>query len=176
MHADEQLMDRVRARNTDAFEQLYDTYHRLVYGIAYRMLGSAASAEDVTQAVFLKIWTSPQLFVSGNFAGWIVRITRNRCLDLLRAKSGNSAELPANMPAQESMEDDALAKIDASRVRTAVALLAAEQRDVIEMGFFGGLTHNQIAERTGIPLGTVKTRIRTGLRRLREALGERVTV
>ena len=175
MHGDEQLMVRVRGRDADAFEQIYDTYHLLVYGIAYRMLGSASSAEDVTQAVFLKIWTSPELFVSGNFAGWIVRMTRNRCLDVLRAKSSGTSELPADLPAQETMEEDTLARVDAARVRTAVALLAADQRDVIEMGFFGGLTHGEIAKRTGIPLGTVKTRIRTGLRRLREALGERVT-
>lgn len=175
MHSDEGLIERVRARDTGAFEQLYDTYHRLVYGIAYRMLGGAPAAEDITQAVFLKLWSSPDLFVSGNFAGWLVRITRNRCLDVLRAKSSKSAELSADMPAPETLEDEAFAKIDAARVRTAVALLPPDQRDAIELGFFGGLTHDEIARRTGIPLGTVKTRIRTGLRRLRESMGERVT-
>ncbi len=172
---DERLMERVRARDTAAFESLYDSYHRLVYGVAYRMLGTASAAEDITQGVFLKVWSSPELFVSGNFPGWIVRMTRNKCLDALRAKSNATAELPADLPGEEPMEDRAFAAIDAARVRSALALLAPEQREPIEMGFFGGLTHDEIARRTGIPLGTVKTRIRSGLRRLRESLADRVS-
>lgn len=173
---DERLMARVRARDTAAFEAIYDAHHRLVYGLAYRMLGQAAAAEDVTQNIFLKIWSTPELYASGNFPGWLVRMTRNRCLDILRSKSHGAAELPEQMPNDEPMEEHALASIDAANVRSALAHLPPEQREPIEMGFFGGLTHDEIARRTGIPLGTIKTRIRTGLRRLRDSLGHAVEV
>ncbi len=163
-------MAGVRARDAAAFEALYDGYHRLVYGIAYRMLGEVAGAEDITQAVFLKIWSAPERFVSGNFAGWIARITRNRALDALRAKSRTDVELPEQQPDEEPMENAAFAAIDAAQVRSALNQLPSEQRELIEMGFFGGITHEELAKRTGIPLGTIKTRIRTGLYRLRAAL------
>jgi RNA polymerase sigma-70 factor (ECF subfamily) len=170
------LMARVRSRDAAAFEALYDAHHRLVYGVAMRMLGDVAAAEDITQAVFLKIWSSPQLFESGNFAGWLVRMTRNRALDLLRSKSYRHEELPQTQPADEQPEDTAFAHINADLVRAALTHLPGEQRELIEMGFFNGLTHDEMARRTGIPLGTIKTRIRAGLRKLRAALQETVTV
>lgn len=169
-------MARVRSKDPAAFEALYDEYHRLVYGVAMRMLGDVAAAEDVTQAVFLKIWSSPQLFESGNFAGWLVRMTRNRTLDLLRSKSYRHEELPEAQPADDMLEDTAFAHINADLVRGALLQLPQEQRDLIEMGFFGGMTHDELARRTGVPLGTVKTRIRAGLRKLRTALQEAVAV
>jgi RNA polymerase sigma-70 factor (ECF subfamily) len=170
-----QLMARVRARDGAAFERLYDTHHRLVYGVAMRMLNERAAAEDVTQAVFLKIWSDPQMFETGNFAGWLVRMTRNRALDVLRSKSYRHEELPEKQPADDMLEETAFARIDADRVRTALAQLPSEQRDVIELGFFGGITHEEMARRTGIPLGTIKTRIRAGLRKLRASLSDTVT-
>lgn len=169
-------MARVRNRDAGAFEALYDAHHRLVYGVAMRMLGDVAAAEDLTQAVFLKIWSAPQLFQSGNFAGWLVRITRNRALDVLRSKSYRHEELPETQPAQEMPEETAFAHLDAERVRAALAQLPAEQRDLIELGFFGGVTHEEMSRRLGIPLGTVKTRIRTGLHKLRAALQGTVSV
>jgi RNA polymerase sigma-70 factor (ECF subfamily) len=169
-------MARVRSKDAAAFEALYDSYHRLVYGVAMRMLSDVSAAEDVTQAVFLKLWTSPQLFDAGNFAGWLVRMTRNRALDLLRSKSYRHEELPQTQPADTLIEETAFARIDADKVRTALAQLPGEQRELIELGFFGGMTHEELARRTGAPLGTVKTRIRTGLRKLRSALGDTVNV
>lgn len=169
-------MDRIRARDAAAFEALYDRYHRLVYGVAFRMLGDGAGAEDITQAVFLKIWSAPHLYASGNLAGWIVRMTRNRALDVLRSKSHAHAELPAEQPQEDVLEDLAFAHLDGAAVRAALKHLPAEQREPIEMGFFGGVTQEEIARRTGVPLGTVKTRIRSGLRRLRTALEGSVTV
>lgn len=170
-------MVRVCERDADAFEALYDAHHRLVYGLAARMLSDAASAEDVTQAVFLKIWTAPELFRGGNFSAWIARMTRNRTLDVLRARTTRSeAELPEALPEQTAMEDTAFANIDAGIVRNALAALPAEQREPIELGFFGGNTHEEIARRSGIPLGTIKTRIRMGLKKLRSALEGTVTV
>lgn len=171
------LMARVRRQDADAFEALYDAYHRIVYGVALRVLGDRTGAEDVTQTVFLKLWNAPNLFRGGNFAAWIARVTRNRALDVLRGRRGHAeAELPESLPENESMEEAAFARIDAERVRNALAALPAEQREPIELGFFGGITHQEIARRSHTPLGTVKTRIRSGLRRLRAVLGEAVTV
>jgi RNA polymerase sigma-70 factor (ECF subfamily) len=166
-------MERVRARDVDAFEQLYDGYHRLVFGIALRMTSDATMAEDITQSVFLKLWSAPDAFREGNFPAWIGRVTRNRVLDILRSRSAKPAvEIPADLPAEGSLDEDVFARIDAQRVRTVLAGLSEEQRSLIEMGFFAGITHEEIARRTGIPLGTIKTRIRTGLRRMRDALVE----
>lgn len=170
-------MARVRTRDADAFEALYDDHHRLVYGIAARMLGDATAAEDVTQAVFLKVWTSPELFRGGNFPAWIVRMTRNRALDVLRVRTAHpQSELPETLPEEETIEETAFANIDARVVREALAALPVEQREPIELGFFGGITHEEIAKRSGIPLGTIKTRIRMGLKKLRASLEGAVTV
>jgi RNA polymerase sigma-70 factor (ECF subfamily) len=176
VEAGARLMERVRAKDVAAFEQLYDGYHRLVFGIALRMTSDATMAEDVTQSVFLKLWSSPDAFRDGNFSAWISRVARNRVLDVLRSRANKPAEeIPADLPADLSLDDDVFARIDAQRVRTALAALGEEQRSLIEMGFFGGITHEEIARRTGIPLGTIKTRIRTGLRRMRDVLQDAVS-
>lgn len=170
-------MDGVRSRDADAFERLYDGYHRLVYGLALRVLGDAGGAEDVTQAVFLKLWRNPELFRGGNFPAWLARVARNAALDVFRSRAARAeGELPEALPADDALEETAFGRIDAERVRAALAQLPKEQREAIELGFFGGVTHEEIARRTGFPLGTVKTRIRTGLRRLRTALEGAVTV
>jgi RNA polymerase sigma-70 factor (ECF subfamily) len=142
-----------------------------------RMLGDTNSAQDVTQAVFLKVWSSPDLFHGGNFAGWIVRVARNRCLDVLRSRATHQeSELPDSLPETEAIEDIAFARLNASLVHRALETLPHEQREPIELGFFGGITHEEIARRTGAPLGTIKTRIRIGLRKLRTALEHTVSV
>lgn len=170
-------MERVRKRDADAFEALYDAYHRLVYGLAMRMLGDVASAEDLTQTVFLKIWNSPDGFRSGNFPAWVIRVTRNRALDVLRSRASHpQAELPESLPETESVEEKTFARMDAERVRAALESLPRDQREPIELGFFGGFTHEEIARRSGIPLGTIKTRIRSGLRHLRAQLDSKVSV
>lgn len=169
-------MARVRNRDAAAFEALYDGYHRLVYGVALRILGDVAGAEDVTQAVFLKLWSSPNLFATGNFSAWIARVARNRALDVVRSRAVRAeSEMPQVMPVDDALEDVAFAHIDAESVRTALAQLPEAQRKVIELGFFGGVTHEEIAAQTGTPLGTIKTRIRTGLRKLRMQLDGVVT-
>ena len=170
------LMERVRARDVEAFEQLYDGYHRLVFGIALRIASDAALAEDVTQSIFLKLWSAPDAFREGNFSGWLSRVTRNRALDALRSRANRPTDdIPADIPAEASTDATVFARIDAQRVRGALSALSEEQRASIEMGFFAGITHEEIARRTGIPLGTIKTRIRTGLRRMREMLNETVS-
>ena len=171
------LMERVLGRDAAAFEALYDGYHRLVYGLALRVLSDPSAAEDVTQAVFLKIWDDPAVFRGGNFAAWIARVTRNRALDAVRARGvRDKTEFSESLPVDDTVEDAAIANLDGARVRDALSRLPPEQREPIELGFFGGVTHQEIASRIGLPLGTVKTRIRTGLRRLRNALEGAVIV
>jgi RNA polymerase sigma-70 factor (ECF subfamily) len=171
------LMERVRARDVTAFEALYDGYHRLVFGIGLRMLGDPMQAEDLTQAVFLKLWTAADAFHGGSFVAWLSRVSRNQALDMIRARAARpEAELScAEMPLEGDLDDEIVARLDAARVREALAALPQEQRTLIELGFFGGITHQELARRTGTPLGTVKTRIRTGLRTLRRALTGRVS-
>jgi RNA polymerase sigma-70 factor (ECF subfamily) len=170
------LMERVRTRDVDAFEQLYDGYHRLVFGIGLRILGDATMAEDLTQAVFLKLWTAPDAFREGSFVAWLSRVARNRALDMVRARTARpETEIPPDLPLEGALDDDVFARLDAQQVRDALATLPPEQRSLIELGFFGGITHQEMARRTDTPLGTVKTRIRGGLRKLRESLEERVS-
>jgi RNA polymerase sigma-70 factor (ECF subfamily) len=164
-------MARIRERDVDAFESVYDGYHRLVYGIALKMLGDVMAAEDVTQTIFFKLWNQPEAFVSGNFGAWISRVTRNRALDILRSRALRSeGEIPLDVPVEGTLDETVFARLDGARVRDALRSLPIEQRAPIELGFFGGITHEEIARRTATPLGTVKTRIRAGLRRLRATL------
>jgi len=167
----DRLMARVRERDVTAFEAVYDGFHRLVYGIAFKMLGDPSAAEDLAQAVFLKVWSSPEAFGGGNFGAWIARVTRNRALDALRSRATRpETEMPADIPLEGSLDESVFARLDGERVRSALAALPDEQRRPIELGFFGGMTHDEIARRSELPLGTVKTRIRAGLKKLRVSL------
>lgn len=170
MEDPEQLIERVRVGDAGAFEQLYERYSRLVYGIAMRVVADPPVAEDVTQGVFLKIWDAPDAFRSGNFTAWISRVARNRALDVLRSRERIGGEVPESIPLLESVEETTFARLDAQAVRSALQDLSAPERQLIELGFFTGLTHQQLALKTGAPLGTVKTRIRSALRKLRTAL------
>lgn len=164
-------MARVRERDVTAFEAVYDGFHRLVYGIALKMLGDPSAAEDLAQAVFLRVWSSPEAFGGGNFGAWIARVTRNRALDALRSRATRpETEMPADIPLEGSLDESVFARLDGERVRSALAALPDEQRRPIELGFFGGMTHDEIARRSELPLGTVKTRIRAGLKKLRVSL------
>jgi RNA polymerase sigma-70 factor, ECF subfamily len=153
------------------FEQLYDSYSRLVYGVALRVLSDPAAAEDVTQAVFLKLWSSPESFRGGNLPGWLVRVTRNRALDVLRSRAAHPhVEISGDMPETDALEDTAFRNLNCAIVRRAIEQLSEQERMLIQLGFFGGLTHQELARQTGAPLGTIKTRIRSGLRKLRAML------
>jgi RNA polymerase sigma-70 factor (ECF subfamily) len=169
------LMERLRTHDVDAFEQLYDGYHRLVFGIGVRMLQDPDMAEDLTQAVFLTLWTAPDAFRGGSFVPWLARLSRNRALDMLRTRSHGEGEVPPDLPLEGGLDDEVFGRLDEERVRDALAALSLEQRMPIEAGFFGGVTHEEIARRIDVPADTVKTRVRAGLRKLRERLGERVS-
>jgi RNA polymerase sigma-70 factor (ECF subfamily) len=153
------------------FEAIYDRYARVVFGVAFRMLGERAAAEDIVQAVFLTLWSRPDAYRDENIGAWLARVARNRCLDALRVRKARpEAEMPVELVAEGAVEEGVFAQLDGDRVRKALAALPDDQRIPIEMGFFGGITHAEIATRTGAPLGTIKTRIRAGLRRLRDQL------
>ncbi len=164
-------MRRVEGRDTLAFERLYDDYHRLVFGIALRMLHDSPAAEDLTQTVFFKLWLRPEAFRGGSFVAWLATITRNRGRDLLRSRAAHPEQaIAGDLPVEDAFEEVVCAAADAGTVRAALALLPAALREPIELGFFGGITYEQIALDSATPVGTVKTRIRTGLRRLRDEL------
>jgi RNA polymerase sigma-70 factor (ECF subfamily) len=170
-----ELMRRIVDGDFAAFEELYDKHCHLVYGIAVRMVERAALAEDLTQDVFTKIWTDPLAFRGGNLVGWIARVTRNRAIDLMRTSAIRlEGELPETLRFERFTDDEVFARLDSEAVRLAIDALPETQRTLILMGFFGGLTHEQMARKTGVPLGTVKTRIRTGLHKMRSVLAESV--
>lgn len=162
---------RIRAGDETAMADLYDGYSGIVYGVALRVLNDAAAAEDVLQEVFLQLWRNPQSFDAGRgrLAPWLAVIARNRAIDLLRKRpfAEDIDELP--VAANTNLEDDSARRLAVEKVRGVLAGLPREQSKALEMAFFEGMTHTEIAAKTGDPLGTVKTRIRTGLLAVRKA-------
>jgi RNA polymerase sigma-70 factor (ECF subfamily) len=165
------LIARIRAGDESAMSELYDGYSGIVYGVALRVLGDTTAAEDVLQEVFLQLWRNPQAFDAdrGRLAPWLAVIARNRAIDLLRKRpfEDDISELP--IAAKVNLEDESARRLAVEKVRSVLAGLPQEQRKSLEMAFFEGMTHSEIAGKTGDPLGTVKTRIRTGLLALRKA-------
>jgi RNA polymerase sigma-70 factor, ECF subfamily len=168
---DAALIARLRAGDGNAMADLYDRYSAVVYGVALRVLGDTTAAEDVLQEVFLQLWRKPQAFDTerGRLAPWLAVIARNRAIDLLRKRplEEDIDELPISTGV--NLEDAAEQRLAVDKVRGVLAGLPAEQRKTLEMAFFEGMTHTEIAGRTGEPLGTVKTRIRSALLALRKA-------
>jgi RNA polymerase sigma-70 factor (ECF subfamily) len=150
---------------------LFDRYSKIVYSVALRVLRDTASAEDVMQEIFMQIWRNPNSFVAakGSLGGWLAVVSRNRSIDTLRRKRPSEQVEEMNLASSTNLADEAERSILMERARAAVRLLPVEQRKTLEMAFFDGLTHSEIAEMTGDPLGTVKTRIRSGLLTLRKA-------
>lgn len=178
--SDEALLQAMRARQPEALAQLYDRYAAAVYSLARMITRDDEAAEDVTQEVFLRLWQAPELYVPerGPFAPWLLRVTRNRALDWVRQRRRGTASLEVIIdergvePADGGGDPAALAErtILAEHVRQALAELEPSQRQVLEFAYFAGLTQREMADMLGIPLGTVKTRVRAGMRRLAELL------
>ncbi len=166
------MMSAMRSGDQKAMAQLYDRYSSMVYAVALRVLGDAGAAEDVLQEVFMQLWRNPGVFDSsrGNLAAWLSVITRNRAIDSLR-KRHPETDIEDVMV---SVEPDLASEADRARVlgkvRGALSSMPPAQRSALEMSFFEGLTHTEIATKTGEPLGTIKTRIRAGLLALRRSL------
>ncbi len=176
--ADEELMELVGAGQSRAFEVVFDRHVDAAFSLAYRMCGSRPRAEDVTQEAFLSAWRSGGSYdpARGSVRSWLLSTVRNRAIDAFRVEASKSSRdmeddhLAEWMPAPHLTELEALRRDEAGRVRSAVGELPAEQRRVIELAYFSGFTHTEIARMLGLPTGTVKGRMRLGLSKLRVTL------
>jgi RNA polymerase sigma-70 factor (ECF subfamily) len=177
---DGELLSLVSSRDRAAFEALYDRHRVVAFSLAYRLLNSRDQAEDVTQEAFLGLWRDagryePEL---GSVRTWLMTIVRNRSLDAVRRRSARdrkhaaAAELPADLSAADVTSAEAYARDEGRTIRAALSELPDDQRRVVELAFFGGWTQTEIADMLGMPLGTVKSRIRLGLIKLRTLLDE----
>jgi RNA polymerase sigma-70 factor (ECF subfamily) len=170
--SDLMLVTAIRSGDQSAMAALYDRYSSIVYSVALRVLQDTGAAEDVLQDIFMQLWRNPGAFDAsrGNMASWLGVIARHRAIDALRRRRPeNDIE-----DVVVSVEPDLASKTDRSRamdkVRGALQAMPAPQRSALEMAYFEGLTHTEIAEKTGEPLGTIKTRIRSGLLSLRKVV------
>ncbi len=168
---DAALLARVQNGNEQAMAVIYDRYSRIVYSVALRVLRDPASAEDILQEIFLQIWRNPAGFVSarGSLGGWLAVVTRNRSIDALRRRRPSDSVEDVVLSSNFNLAEDSERTLMIEKARRVIHLLPPEQRKTLEMAFFDGLTHAEIAEMTGDPLGTVKTRIRSALTALRKA-------
>ena len=168
---DSALLSLVQRGDEFAMASLFDRYSRVVYSVALRVLRDPASAEDVLQEVFMQIWRNPDGFVAtrGSLGGWLAVVARNRSIDALRRKRPTEQVDDMALASNYNLADEAERNSLMEKARGVIQLLPVEQRKTLEMAFFDGLTHSEIAEMTGDPLGTVKTRIRSALTSLRKA-------
>jgi len=170
------LLQRLASRDASALGELYDRHHRLLFGLIVRILGQRGEGEEVLQEVFMTAWTRAGTYNAalGTPVGWLVGIARNRSVDRLRANAVRSkaveAAPPLTMAGPGSPEEEAVSGEQQRAVARALNGLPPDQRDLIEEAYFLGLTHTELAERHRLPLGTVKTRIRTGMLALRQLL------
>jgi RNA polymerase sigma-70 factor, ECF subfamily len=178
--ADRLLVERLARGDAAALAELYDRHGRIVFSLAVRILSDQGEAEDLTQDVFTIAWRNAARYdpSRGAVAAWLLITARTRAIDRLRARRVRPAgateddvrRLDAIPDAAPSVEWIVADRQMAGRVRDALAVLPADQRLALELAYFEGLSHSEIGERTGTPLGTIKSRIRTGLARLREAM------
>jgi RNA polymerase sigma-70 factor, ECF subfamily len=168
---DAALLTLVQKGDEYAMASLFDRYSKVVYSVALRVLRDPASAEDVLQEVFMQIWRNPDGFVAtrGSLGGWLAVVSRNRSIDALRRKRPTEQVDDMALASNYNLADEAERNSLMEKARSVIVMLPMEQRKTLEMAFFDGLTHSEIAEITGDPLGTVKTRIRSGLTTLRKA-------
>jgi RNA polymerase sigma-70 factor, ECF subfamily len=166
------LVSAIRSGNQDAMAQLYDRYSSVVYAVALRVLTDAAAAEDVLQDVFLQLWRNPGAFDAsrGNLAPWLAVISRNRAVDVLRKRRPQSEITETLVSVEPDLASEADRGRNVEKVRAILKEMPAPQRSALEMAYFEGYSHSEIAEKTKEPLGTIKTRIRTGLMLLRKAV------
>lgn len=166
-----EIVSAIRSGNESAMAYLYDKYSSIVYSVALRVLADTGAAEDVLQEVFMQLWRNPGAFDAsrGNLAPWLAVIARNRAIDSLRKRQPETDIEDVIVSVEPDMAGDAERSRAMEKVRSALGSMPAPQRSVLEMAYFEGLTHTEIAAKTGEPLGTVKTRIRAGLIALRKA-------
>ena len=168
---DSMLVSAIRSGDEQAMAELYERYSSIVYSVALRVLGDTGAAEDILQEVFIQLWRSPDVFdaTRGSLPGWLAVITRNRAIDSLRKRRPEADITDVIVSIEPDLAGAAQSTRALEKIRGALGGMPAPQRSALEMAFFDGLTHSEIAEKTGEPLGTIKTRIRAGLLTLRKA-------
>jgi RNA polymerase sigma-70 factor (ECF subfamily) len=166
---DMRLVARVRAGDQQAVSELYGRYSMLVYSVALRILQDTGAAEDLLQDVFLQLWRKPDAFDSsrGSLAAWLAVIARHRAIDRLRKRRPETDIEDCVIASATDLGNETERSLVIEKVRVVMNEMSPDQRTAMEMAFFQGLTHTEIAEKTGEPLGTIKTRIRSGLQMLR---------
>ena len=174
------LLTRIAQQDPAALSELYDRYARIIYAVAFKILGSVEEAEEVVVDVFCQVWRTAGAYnpQRGRVDGWLFMLTRSRAMDRLRrlqktarAASASVEILLTRSPQMSSSpEEDLLISERRAQVLTALSQLPEEQREVLELAYYKGLTHVEIAAQTGKSLGTIKTRIRLGLKKLRTTL------
>ena len=166
---DLRLVARLRAGDQQALSALYDRYSSVVYGVALRILQDTGAAEDLLQDIFLQLWRKPDAFDSsrGSLGAWLAVIARNRSIDRLRQRRPESDIEDCVIASSTDLRDETERSLVIEKVRVVMNEMSPDQRTAMELAFFEGLTHTEIAEKTGEPLGTIKTRIRSGLQMLR---------
>jgi RNA polymerase sigma-70 factor, ECF subfamily len=178
--ADEELMVLVYEGDTRAFEVIFDRHAAVAFSLAYRMCGRRPVAEEIVQEAFMSLWRSTARYdpTRGSVRSWVLRVVHNRAIDAFRRELPSASHdvsddrMSEVLPARERTEEEVERRAEARLVRTALDELPRDQRQVIELAYFGGFSHAQIAAALGVPAGTVKGRMRLGLSKLRIALGE----
>lgn len=181
---DRALAERLKSRETGAMADVYDRFGRLVYSVILAVVRDTATAEDLVQETFLRVWNRMQAFDSerGSLGPWILAVARNRAIDHVRSASARMTQNSFEIAEHEhpsffvDMEGDLFAAAQANRIQVALKQLNENQRKVIELAYFEGLSQTEMAARMGQPLGTVKTWVRTALRSLRNELAQAVAI
>jgi RNA polymerase sigma-70 factor, ECF subfamily len=180
--ADEEVMQLVQGGSPRAFELLYDRHGGAAFSLSYRMVGNRVTAEDITQEAFLSIWRSRLRYdqARGSVRTWVLGIVHNRAIDQLRRGTVHDRRresldgVEERFEARERTDVEAARREEARGVHGALETLPEEQRRTIELAYFGGFSHSQIAEMLGMPVGTVKGRMRLGLEKMRKQLADTV--
>jgi RNA polymerase sigma factor (sigma-70 family) len=173
---DEDVLARVARADEAALAEIYDRFGRLAYGLAYRILRDAALAEDAVQDAFLAVWRTAVAFdpARGKASTWVLTIAHRRSVDLVRREDRRRGQPLDDAPSASGEATDETAAVREQRraVQEALAQLPPEQREALELAYYGGLSQSELAERLGVPLGTVKSRMFSALAKLRDLLGE----
>jgi RNA polymerase sigma-70 factor, ECF subfamily len=169
---DEFLLDRVRVNDPKAMADVFDRYGSTVYSVALRILKDPGQAEDVMQEIFFQIWQNPNTFVQGrgSLGAWLAVVARNRAIDFLRRRKPTDSVDEVILTSKTNLASEIERNMMVERIRELLKSLPLEQQKSVELSFFEGLSHAEIAAKTGDPLGTVKTRIRLALISIRKAI------
>lgn len=169
--ADATLIARTYGRDASAFTALYDRYSGIVYSVALRVVREPAAAEDILHDIFMQLWRKPEQFEAarGSLGAWLGVITRNRAIDFVRRQKPQDDPEEVYLASPVDLQSEVERNTAIAKVQQVLQLMPETQRKAVEMAFFEGLTHTDIAEKTGEPLGTIKSRIRSAMIAIRKA-------